>query len=266
MTTAADLGSFEIDAPARRADSRVVEFMLVGGGTIVLFPIAWILRKIMGIDDAELAAGFLTFWAAYVVNDPHFAVTYLLFYRDVRKRLTSSDFPALQRVRFAVSAFVVPALLFAWSAVAMWRHSAQMLGVMIQLMYLLVGWHYVKQGFGVMTVLAARRGVRFSRAERLAILAHCYAGWAYAWASPFDPGRPAEEKGVVYMTIAQPHGLERLTHVVFLATIAPLVYFLARKWLREKRLTQQPAEPTESWHGAAEEPRQREPRGRAAAG
>ena len=24
---------------------------------------------------------FSTFWAAYVINDPHFAVTYLLFYR-----------------------------------------------------------------------------------------------------------------------------------------------------------------------------------------
>ena len=31
---------------------------------------------------------------------------------------------------------------------------------MIQLMFLLVGWHYVKQGFGVLTVLSARRGVR----------------------------------------------------------------------------------------------------------
>ena len=47
MTTAADVTSFDIDAPAPRADSRIAEFLLVGGGTIVLFPIAWILRKIL---------------------------------------------------------------------------------------------------------------------------------------------------------------------------------------------------------------------------
>jgi hypothetical protein len=100
-------------------------------------------------------------------------------------------------------------------------------------MFLLVGWHYVKQGFGVMTVLAARRGVRFSPRERLAILAHCYAGWAYAWASPYDPGKEVEEKGVVYTTIAHPHGLERATLIVLLATAVVLAVVLARKWRRE---------------------------------
>jgi hypothetical protein len=103
-------------------------------------------------------------------------------------------------------------------------------------MFLLVGWHYVKQGFGVMTVLAARRGVRFSPRERFAILAHCYAGWAYAWASPFDPGREVEEKGVVYRSVAQPAGLERLTHVFFLASAVVLVVVLVAKWRRERRL------------------------------
>jgi hypothetical protein len=103
-------------------------------------------------------------------------------------------------------------------------------------MFFLVGWHYVKQGFGVMTVLAARRGVRFSPHERLAILAHCYAGWAYAWASPYDPGKEVEEKGVVYTTIAHPHGLERVTLVVFLASAVWLFGVLVQKWRRERRL------------------------------
>ena len=59
--------------------------------------------------------------------------------------------------------------------------------------------------------------------ERIAILAHCYAGWAYAWASPYDPGKEVEEKGVVYTTIAHPHGLERLTQLIFLATAVVLL-------------------------------------------
>ena len=62
-------------------------------------------------------------------------------------------------------------------------------------MFLLVGWHYVKQGFGVMTVLSARRGVTFRPRERLAILAHCFAGWAYAWANPAVPAPGVRGEG-----------------------------------------------------------------------
>ena len=231
MTAAADLSPLAIDGAARRpADSRVLEFLLVGGGTIVLFPIAWILQKIVGIDDAELAAGFLTFWAAYVVNDPHFAVTYLLFYRDVRARVTSPEIPPLQRARYVACGFVIPALLVGWSAAAMWRHSAPMLGLMIQLMYLLVGWHYVKQGFGVLTVLSARRRVRVSARERVAFLFHAYAGWAYAWASPATAAGEFEEKGVVYSAFAHPRALEIATGAVFAAsTIALALVMLAER-------------------------------------
>jgi hypothetical protein len=99
-------------------------------------------------------------------------------------------------------------------------------------MFLLVGWHYVKQGFGVVTVLSARRGVRFGTAERRALLAHGFCGWAYAWASPFDPGRMVEEKGVVYATWAHPHWLEPLTRGAFFASCLPLAWLLVQKWRR----------------------------------
>jgi hypothetical protein len=142
----------------------------------------------------------------------------------------------MQRIRYWIAGIIVPVGLAAWGLTAITHKSALQLGLMIQLMFLLVGWHYVKQGFGVMTVLSARRGVRYTTRERWAILAHCYAGWAYAWASPYDPSRQVEEKGVVYMTIAHPIGLERLTHVVFLFTIIPLAWVLVRKWRKEGRL------------------------------
>jgi hypothetical protein len=216
--------------------SAVAEFLLVGGATPLLFGLSWWLRRAVGLDAADLAFGFTFFYAAHVLNDPHFSVTYLLFYEDVRKRAFGGELPPLQRARYLLAGFVVPATLVAWAAAGLVTRSAHTLGLLIQAMFLLVGWHYVKQGFGVMTVLSARRGVRFLPRERLAILAHCYAGWAYAWASPYDPGKEVEEKGVVYTTIAHPLGLERVTHVVFLATAVVLAVVLLDKWRREKRL------------------------------
>jgi len=237
MTSMPTALSQPLDPPRARAwTGRLGEFLVVGGVTPILFPLSWLLRKSIGLDPAEYAVGFVMFHAAYLINDPHFAVTYLLFYKDVKTRTFGGQWSALQRLRYLAVGFGVPLLLGAWAIAALAMKSALILGLMIQLMFLLVGWHYVKQGFGVFTVLAARRGVRLSQRERIAVLLHCFAGWAYAWASPFDPGRELEEKGVVYMSIAHPPGLERVTHIVFLSTMLPLVWVLWQKWRREGRL------------------------------
>ncbi|HEY6459799.1 MAG TPA: hypothetical protein VIY73_06595, partial [Polyangiaceae bacterium] len=196
---------------------------------------SWVCQRTLPLATADLAFGFVFFYATHVVNDPHFAVTYLLFYDKARARALGSEFQGAQRVRYVIAGFVAPAVLLVWAASALSSRSAHSLGLLVQVMFLLVGWHYVKQGFGVMTVLAARRGVRFTRIERLSLLAHCYAGWAYAWASPYDPGKEVEEKGVVYTTIAQPHGLEHATLALFLATAVLVFVVLARKWARERR-------------------------------
>jgi hypothetical protein len=220
--------------------SRASEFLLTGGATLLLLPLCWLLPRALGFERAELTVGFLTFYGAHVINDPHFAVTYLLFYRDVKARLTSPQTPRAQRLRYLFAGFVAPLALLLWGGTALATHSARSLGALTQLMFLLVGWHYVKQGFGVVTVLSARRGQSYGHGERRVLLAHCFAGWAYAWASPFDAGRSVEEKGVVYSTWMHPHWLEPMTRIAFFLSVAPLVFMLVRKWRREAKLVLAP--------------------------
>ena len=71
---------------ARGWTRRLTEFLLVGGVTPLLFPLSWLLRRKFGLDAAEFAVGFTMFHAAFLINDPHFAVTYFLFYKDGRAR------------------------------------------------------------------------------------------------------------------------------------------------------------------------------------
>ena len=132
--------------------SSALEFLLVGGAGIVLFPLLWLLRSAIGLDSAELAVGFLMFHGAHLINDPHFAVTYLLFYKGLRARAFGSAFERRQRLRYLVAGFLVPLALAVWVVLALSSSSARSLGALIQVMFLLVGWHYVKQGFGVLTV------------------------------------------------------------------------------------------------------------------
>ncbi len=236
MTTLVSSPPAELEKRHRTWTNGLLEFVVVGGLTPFLYPLSLLLRKVFDLDSTEYIVSFAMFAAAFVINDPHFAVTYLLFYKDIRGRAFGKSFDGWQRIRYLLAGFAAPIVLIAWGISALVFRNAYMIGLMIQLMFFLVGWHYVKQGFGVFSVLSARRGVRFDKLERWAILGHCYAGWAYAWASPYDPGHASEEKGVWYVTIAHPRGLAEVTAVLFFASIIPMVWALGSKWKREGRL------------------------------
>jgi len=210
--------------------------MLTGGATLVLFPLSWLLKTTFGLSASEYAFGFATFYGAYVINDPHFSVTYLLFYKDARRRTLAASYDLSYRIRYAIAGFLVPAALVGWAFAALASHAAEQLGSMIQLMFFLVGWHYVKQGFGVLAVLSARRGVRMTSRERAVILVHCFAAWAYAWASPAAPAGEFAEKGVVYHALAHPRWLAITTGWVLAVSTVALAGVLFGRWRREKTM------------------------------
>lgn len=222
-------------ARARPWVGGIVELLVVGGLTPLCFLISWLLRASLPFSTADLVVGFTFFHLAFVVNDPHFSVTYLLFYEDFRERAWGRAFGRSLRVRYWLVGLAAPVALLAWGFGAVVVGSAEALGVLLQLMLLLVGWHYVKQGFGVMVVLSARRGLRLSALERRVVLAHCYAGWAFAWANPAKPAALESVKGTVYTGWARPLGLETAALIALVASSVALVVVLARKWRQPGR-------------------------------
>lgn len=214
----------------------VAEFLVTGGATLLFIPLAYWYRNAVGLDHSQYIVSFAAFYAAYVINDPHFAVSYLLFYKNAKARLRGEEFQGAQRIRYLVSGFIVPVVLIGWIAWALAVQSAAVLGGMVQLMFFLVGWHYVKQGFGVLTVLSARRGVRLTDRERWIALFHCFSAWAYAWTSPRETGNQYEESGVVYTALAHPGGLEVVTRVLFIASTLALTWALIERIRRREPL------------------------------
>ncbi|HEY6724321.1 MAG TPA: hypothetical protein VI197_09820 [Polyangiaceae bacterium] len=229
---------------ARASLKGLVEFLVVGGATLLLFPLVWLLRWATDLDTSELIVGFVTFHAAAVINDPHFSVTYLLFYKNARARWfgiesdagASSVASKKQRLRYVFAGVLVPLVLAGWAISAIVTRSAVSLGLMMQLMFFLVGWHYVKQGFGVLVVLSARQGMFLSARERGWILTHCFCAWFYARASPADPGREYLEQGVVFTSLPHPPGLEAVTQAAFWLSTLGLGWALVNAWRRNHRL------------------------------
>ncbi|HTA90369.1 MAG TPA: hypothetical protein VK745_12355, partial [Polyangiaceae bacterium] len=132
MTSAAVTLPEAAEPPAASASTRrlasSVEFLAVGGATLFLFPLLWLLRKALGLDTAELAVGFLMFHGAHLLNDPHFAVTYLLFYKNFRQRALGAAFTPAQRARYWLAGILVPVTLAVWLTLALLSNSAGALG------------------------------------------------------------------------------------------------------------------------------------------
>jgi hypothetical protein len=227
--------AIEEPLPAPRL-ARTLELLAIGGITFFLFPLAWLLRASLGLDEAELAVGFVCFHAAHFLNDPHFAVTYFLFYEDTSARVRGASVTRAQHARWIVAGILVPVALASVLAYALATRDSQAIVWVAQAMYLRVGWHYAKQGFGALTVVTARRGTTFTDRERTAMLAHCYAAWAFAWANPAAAAGEFEEKGVVYWAPARPVWLELATGSVLAITTLALAAVLFARWRRTRTL------------------------------
>ncbi len=214
----------------------VVEFLLVGGATLLFLPLFWLFEKVGPIDEAEYRVSFLAFYAAYIINDPHFSVSYVLFYRRLRQRALDASVSLVQRIRYWVAGLVVPAALAVWCVLAVQSQSAERLGLLFQVMFFLVSWHYAKQAFGILMTLSARRQVRFSTLERRLILAHCLAAWFFARAYPRDSGSDFMEQGVVFHSFPHPTWLLPLTSLLFGLSTVGLVLAVACFVRRTQRL------------------------------
>jgi hypothetical protein len=155
----------------------VSDFLLMGGGSLLaLLALRW------AMDDAAWAAAWsagTTLALANVINNPHFMHSYQLFYRGFGAKLTR--YPPDLRLRYWLCGVVVPVALVAVMAWAVAARQPRALGLLTNLMFFLVGWHYVKQGYGMAMVDAAFKQAWFTDAEKRALLRNAYAVWLLSW-------------------------------------------------------------------------------------
>jgi hypothetical protein len=176
---------FQIDdTPATVSSAGLYGFwqdiFLLGGGSVLVF----ILMQTMHLAEGRLGVlSFVMLGLANVVNHPHFAHSYQIFY-DSLNVVRSGGRPAGLARRWWLVGFLAPALLAALLAVGalLWlQGQGTLMGILINVMGALVGWHYVKQGFGMAMTDAAIKKCYWPAAARTALLWNAYACWVSAW-------------------------------------------------------------------------------------
>ena len=194
MTSVADrTASFEADDSASPDAARgttpqrgyffgpLTDFLYLGGGSLIVLG-AIIIFLPQGISDPQIAS--LMVVLMLLINQPHFAHSYQMFYRNFRNKAFGQYARAL-RLRYILAGIIVPIALAIFLAVgtliALRTRNTQVLGYGFNLMFFLVGWHYVKQGYGILIVDSVQKSLVFSESEKRILRFNSYACWLLTW-------------------------------------------------------------------------------------
>jgi len=180
----------------------VTDFILAGGGSVlVLAPLFWLLGD---VASAHPTAVTISVALSFVLNYPHFAHSYQLLYDGIGKRINGPDTTQKVRLKYIWAGFVAPLLIFGLLMAAYFGGSIQMLGYVANAYFFSAGWHYVKQGYGVITVLSAVRRIYYSDLEKKLLLLNGYTVWIYSWMAFNVELRQGTLFGVKYFTLEIP--------------------------------------------------------------
>ena len=124
-------------APTRRTSAKAprlqgghlfhpaVDFLCLGGGSLIVFSLVGLALW----TGTQLTTAFIIMLAlAHVVNDPHFAHSYQIFYQNFFSKAFGRDYDPVLRARYVLAGVVVPIALILFFVVSLVRSDAVMLG------------------------------------------------------------------------------------------------------------------------------------------
>ena len=217
----------------------VIDFMLAGGGSMLLaLPIILLIHDKKAVEATALGWGLVL---SNVLNFPHFANSYQLLYTGIGRRIFGAESTPTVRLRYIWAGFVAPVLILGFLFLAYSFGNPRLLGYAANAMAFTVGWHYVKQGYGVIAVLSAIRRIYYSEIEKRLLLLNGYVVWIYSWLQLNKTLHEEKLYGVAFFTFDLPPML--LTIGAFaagLTTAAVVVAFAVRILVRKQAV---------SWNG-----------------
>jgi len=204
-----------------------VDFLLAGGASI---PCALVVFFLLG-DTSALAPKVLAVTATLqiFINYPHFAHSYQLLYGGFWRRVFGSGTDRLTRLRYLWAGLVAPALLVGFFAYATGRDDARLLGHAVNAMVFFVGWHYVKQGYGVLIVLSVVRRIYFSAIEKRVLLVNAYAVWLCGWLQANEYLAEDRRWGISSWTFDMPDPLVAFGKAVAVLTSIAFICVIVRR-------------------------------------
>ncbi len=153
-----------------------IDFLCLGGLSVLVLPLMLLVD-----DEQKVQLGLLAFVLSDIVNHPHFAHSYQIFYRGFREKAFGDTLAPGLRLRYRIAGILVPTALALYFAASLIAESQAMLGYAANLMAFLVGWHYTKQGYGMLMVDSVFKRRFFNDRDKWILRQNAYACWIFYW-------------------------------------------------------------------------------------
>jgi hypothetical protein len=197
------------------------DILMIGGASILVSLAYWLFVD-PTISTSNIA--FVAFNLSFIINYPHFLASYQLLYGDYKKHI-------LTQKPFLWAAVVSPILVAGAIAAGIYSENLHVLAFLVQGMFLTVGWHYVKQIYGVSLVASAIQKRYFGKWEKNFILLNLYAVWAMNFVAANLAISKNELDGIYYFTLGLPEWALTVAYVATGVTFLIAVGIMVRKYI-----------------------------------
>ncbi len=205
--------------------SSFVDFICLGGGSL---PILIVLLAVPS-EEYKLSALVAVVMFSHFINNPHFMNSYQIFYSNYKEKISAKNLKSGLAIRYVFAGIVVPIIIIGFFIYATSQSDPVLLGQSINAMLFFVGWHYVKQGYGILIVESVMKRAFFNDKEKLLLRYNGIATWIFSWMLANREIAASDLYGLQFFTIGTPEWIYLLSAAVMATTGVASLIVVARK-------------------------------------
>lgn len=225
LQLSADAVAPKAGTPQKYLFGPVADFLMLGGSAFLILPVLFLVP----LEYEGPVAATMVF-VAYLVNYPHFAHSYQLFYRNFTRKVSGDGYDRSLQLRYIFAGIVVPLVMTGFFAYGAAAANTRLLGYATNAMFFFVGWHYVKQGYGMLMVDAVLKRKFFDDRDKKVLLVNSYAVWILAWLQTNTAVTQGKYYGLDYYTFAAPSWIADIALLAAVASTAATLLMLVNRW------------------------------------
>jgi hypothetical protein len=237
--------------PLRSLTTRTLDFWMLGGASLVLWAVMFMFegsgREAWAINHHFLNLMALSGSLAVICNYPHFMASYQLAYSQGTRfvlehwfQLIAVPIGLIGAIGVGYALYHEPSTSSAFSSLNTGltalgldtqiglgpTHGQELMSLLIQVMFFTVGWHYAKQVYGCMRVMASFDGYRLTPQQWQLVKGCLFAVWgtSFVHANVGNDSRDLHEVG--YVTLGLPVWVDALALVLFLYLFCAVVLLM----------------------------------------
>lgn len=204
--------------------NKYIDWAFAGGLSLLVYAFVWF----FDIDLFSYNIVFIAFLLANFINYPHFIASYGFLYIDERKKLFSNLY-------YIFVSTLLPLILVVVSLYAVITEKPSLIGFLIQIMFFIVGYHYVRQVYGIGLISLAKMKVFLSQNFKNALNYSLIPAWLIAYIHGSNT-HISDYYGIKYITFGFHHFLKEVNTILFLVSaviwvsIVIYIVYIYKKW------------------------------------